>query len=112
MCAHILGFSVPVALARVLFPREAKLAMEIANAHSTSEFAGLAASKASCGNLREVDLNEIPYEQVKRLQLRLQALQKTGNYNLKYSWNFEIKVTTSLGVAIIINKSGKDLVVH
>ncbi|XP_071904404.1 BTB/POZ domain and ankyrin repeat-containing protein NPR1-like [Coffea arabica] len=66
-----------VALARVLFPREAKLAMEIANAHSTSEFAGLAASKASCGNLREVDLNEIPYEQVKRLQLRLQALQKT-----------------------------------
>ncbi|KAL3502501.1 hypothetical protein ACH5RR_036950 [Cinchona calisaya] len=66
-----------VALARVLFPREARLAMEIANAHSTSEFAGLAASKASCGNLREVDLNEIPYEQVKRLQLRLQALQKT-----------------------------------
>lgn len=66
-----------VALARVLFPREAKLAMQIAHADSTSEFRGLQASKSSSGNLREVDLNEIPSEQVKRLQMRLQALQKT-----------------------------------
>lgn len=69
-----------MALARVLFPREAKLAMQIAHADSTSEFRGLQASKSSSGNLREVDLNEIPSEQVKRLQMRLQALQKTGNY--------------------------------
>ena len=66
MCAHILGFSVPVALARVLFPREAKLGMEIDNAHSTAELAGVAAYKALGGNLREVDLNERLYEQVKR----------------------------------------------
>lgn len=67
-----------VALARVLFPREANLAMQIAHADATSEFRGLQASKSSSGNLREVDLNEIPSEQVKRLQMRLQALQKTG----------------------------------
>ncbi|KAI5660609.1 hypothetical protein M9H77_19932 [Catharanthus roseus] len=66
-----------VALARVLFPREANLAMQIAHADATSEFRGLQASKSSSGNLREVDLNEIPSEQVKRLQMRLQALQKT-----------------------------------
>ncbi|CAK9133184.1 unnamed protein product [Ilex paraguariensis] len=66
-----------VAIARMLFPREARLAMEIAHADSTSEFAGLSASKGSCGKLREVDLNEIPAEQAKRFQSRLQALQKT-----------------------------------
>ncbi|KAI3465566.1 hypothetical protein Pfo_022229 [Paulownia fortunei] len=66
-----------VAMARSLFPLEARLAMQIAHADSTLEFAGLSASKGSYGNFREVDLNEIPSEQVKRLQLRLQALQKT-----------------------------------
>ncbi|KAG8364517.1 hypothetical protein BUALT_Bualt18G0005400 [Buddleja alternifolia] len=66
-----------VAMARSLFPREARLAMQIAHADTTSEFAGLSAAKGSYGNFREVDLNEIPSEQVKRLQLRLQALQKT-----------------------------------
>ncbi|CAI9089943.1 OLC1v1024598C3 [Oldenlandia corymbosa var. corymbosa] len=72
-----------VALARVLFPLEAKLAMQIANAHLTSEFRGLnSATKGLCGNLREVDLNEIPHEQVKRLQMRLEALQKTGTSEL------------------------------
>ncbi|KAK4382042.1 BTB/POZ domain and ankyrin repeat-containing protein NPR1 [Sesamum angolense] len=66
-----------VALARLLFPLEARLAMQIAHADATSEFTGLSAAKGSYGNFREVDLNEIPSEQVKRLQLRLQALQKT-----------------------------------
>lgn len=66
-------------MARSLFPLEARLAMQIADADLTSEFAGLAAAKGSYGNFREVDLNEIPSEQVKRLQMRLQALQKTGN---------------------------------
>lgn len=54
-----------VPLVQVLFTREARLAMEIANAHFTSEIADLAASKALCGNMRNVDLNEIPQEQVK-----------------------------------------------
>ncbi|EYU42809.1 hypothetical protein ABFS82_13G007600 [Erythranthe guttata] len=66
-----------VAMARTLFPLEARVAMQIAHAESTFEFAGLSASKGSYGNFREVDLNEIPSEQVKKLHLRLQALQKT-----------------------------------
>ncbi|KAL6561299.1 hypothetical protein OROMI_016900 [Orobanche minor] len=59
-----------VAMARSLFPVETRLAMHIAHADSTLEFAGLSASKV------EVDLNELPSDQVKRLQQRLQALQK------------------------------------
>ncbi|CAA0808426.1 Regulatory protein NPR3 [Striga hermonthica] len=66
-----------VAMARSLFPLEAKVAMQIAHADSTLEFAGLSAAKGSYGNFKEVDLNEIPSEQVKRLHARLQALQKT-----------------------------------
>lgn len=68
-----------VAMARSMFPLEARVAMQIAHADLTLEFAGLSASKGSYGNFREVDLNEIPSEQVRRLQQRLQALQKTGN---------------------------------
>ncbi|XP_059288346.1 BTB/POZ domain and ankyrin repeat-containing protein NPR1-like [Lycium ferocissimum] len=56
-----------VAFARLLFPLEAKLAMEIANAETTAEFAGHLASKGSSGNLREVDLNETPIMQKERL---------------------------------------------
>lgn len=69
-----------VAFARLLFPAEARLAMDSANANSTSMYTGLLASKSkgSSGDLREVDLNETPTVQAKRLQLRLQALHKTG----------------------------------
>lgn len=66
-----------VAFARLLFPAEAKLAMEMADAHSTSVYTGLAASRGSSGNLREVDLNETPSGRTKRLQIRMQALIKT-----------------------------------
>ncbi|XP_010272312.1 PREDICTED: BTB/POZ domain and ankyrin repeat-containing protein NPR2 isoform X2 [Nelumbo nucifera] len=66
-----------VAFARLLFPTEARLAMESAHADSTFEFAGLSASKGSSGNLREVDLNETPTTQNKRLHSRMEALQKT-----------------------------------
>lgn len=69
-----------VALARMLFPQEATLAMEIAHADSTSEFTGLSATNGLCRNPR-VDLNELPSEQVKRLQERLVALLKTGDSN-------------------------------
>nr|XP_027063253.1 BTB/POZ domain and ankyrin repeat-containing protein NPR2-like isoform X2 [Coffea arabica] len=64
-----------VAFAQILFPREAMLAMEIANVHSTS------APEFSHPNM--IDLNEIPYEQVKRLQLRLQAMQKSEKEQTK-----------------------------
>ncbi|CAN4081890.1 unnamed protein product [Withania somnifera] len=56
-----------VAFARLLFPLEAKLAMEIANAETTAEFADHLASKGSSGNLREVNLNETPIMQKERL---------------------------------------------
>ncbi|KAL8101348.1 hypothetical protein AgCh_033289 [Apium graveolens] len=68
-----------VAFARLLFPYEAKLAMEIARADTTSEFSGILASKGSSGNLREVDLNETPIAQNKRLLSRMEALSKTGS---------------------------------
>ncbi|KAI9176722.1 hypothetical protein LWI28_006370 [Acer negundo] len=75
-----------VAFARLLFPAEAKLAMDIADAHSTSAYTGLAASKSkgSSGNLKEVDLNETPSVQAKRIQLRMQALLKTVETGRRY----------------------------
>jgi len=83
--------STAVAFARLFFPSEAKLAMDIAHAETTSEFAGLSASnsKVSNGNLREVDLNETPIVQNKRLLSRMEALMKTGKYTfIKLDFNF------------------------
>ena len=62
----------------MFFPAEAKLAMDIAHAETKSGFSGLQASRGSSGNLREVDLNETPIMQNKRLLSRMQALSKTG----------------------------------
>lgn len=73
-----------VAFARLFFPSEAKLAMEIAHAETTSEFAGLSASKRSSGNLREVDLNETPIMQNQRLRSRMNALVKTVEMGRRY----------------------------
>uniref|UniRef100_A0A5B6ZVT3 Putative regulatory protein NPR3-like isoform X2 n=1 Tax=Davidia involucrata TaxID=16924 RepID=A0A5B6ZVT3_DAVIN len=73
-----------VAFARLLFPTEAKLVMEIAHAETTSEFAGLLASKGSSGNLREVDLNETPVMQNKRLRSRMEALSRTVELGRRY----------------------------
>ena len=67
-----------MAFARLFFPSEAKLAMDIAHAETTSEFAGLSASKGASGSFREVDLNETPIMQNKRLLSRMEALMKTG----------------------------------
>ncbi|XP_058072001.1 BTB/POZ domain and ankyrin repeat-containing protein NPR1 [Magnolia sinica] len=73
-----------VAFARLLFPAEAKLAMKIAHAETTSEFAGLSAPKNTSGTLREVDLNETPIVQNKRLRSRMDALQKTVELGRHY----------------------------
>ncbi|KAJ7965036.1 putative Regulatory protein NPR1 [Quillaja saponaria] len=73
-----------VAFARILFPAEARVAMEIADADSTSMYTGLSTRKGSSGNLREVNLNETPSVQTKRLQLRLQALLKTVEMGRRY----------------------------
>ncbi|KAI3506306.1 hypothetical protein L1887_28663 [Cichorium endivia] len=66
-----------VAFARLLFPSEAKLAMQIANAETTSAYPGLLAAKGSNGNLNEMDLNETPSVRHKRLISRMEALLKT-----------------------------------
>ncbi|KVI03179.1 regulatory protein NPR3-like [Cynara cardunculus var. scolymus] len=60
-----------VAFARLLFPTEAKLAMEIANANTTS------GTKGPSGNLIEMDLNDTPSMQNKRLVSKIEALSKT-----------------------------------
>lgn len=73
-----------VALARFLFPAEAKLAMAIAHADTTSEFAGISSVKGSSGNLMEVDLNETPTVQNKRLLSRLESLVKTVSMGRYY----------------------------
>ncbi|XP_057970505.1 BTB/POZ domain and ankyrin repeat-containing protein NPR1-like [Malania oleifera] len=73
-----------VAFARLFFPLEAKLAMEIAHAETTSEFAGLSAAKGSGGNIREVDLNETPIMQSKRFHSRMEALLKTVEMGGRY----------------------------
>lgn len=73
-----------VAFARLLFPTEAKLAMEIAQAETTLEFPGRLASRSSSGNLREVDLNETPVMRNKRLHSRMEALSKTVEMGRRY----------------------------
>jgi regulatory protein NPR1 len=73
---------IAVAFARLFFPTEAKVVIHIAHAETTSEFAGLSAPKRSSGNLREVDLNETPVMQNKRLLSRMEALMKTGSCKL------------------------------
>lgn len=79
---RVMYIYIAVAFARLFFPTEAKVAIHIAHAETTSEFAGRPASKRSSGNLREVDLNETPVTQNKRLRSRMDALMKTGSFKL------------------------------
>ncbi|KAL6616122.1 hypothetical protein ACP70R_038392 [Stipagrostis hirtigluma subsp. patula] len=72
-----------VAFARLFFPAEAKVAMQIAQADTTEEFGGIAAASTS-GRLREVDLNETPVTQNKRLRSRVDALMKTVELGRRY----------------------------
>ncbi|KAI9126683.1 hypothetical protein K1719_002279 [Acacia pycnantha] len=63
-----------VALAVLFFPAEAKVAMDIAEAET----------KGSSGNFREVDLNETPIMQNKRLLSKVEALMKTVETGQRY----------------------------
>ncbi|XP_051128968.1 BTB/POZ domain and ankyrin repeat-containing protein NPR1 [Andrographis paniculata] len=72
-----------VSFARMFFPTEAKLAMEIAHAETTSGLAGLLSSRGSSGNL-EVDLNESPHSQKKRLLARIETLSRTVELGHRY----------------------------
>ncbi|XP_010536434.1 PREDICTED: regulatory protein NPR3-like isoform X2 [Tarenaya hassleriana] len=74
-----------VGLALSFFPTEAKVAMDIANVEETLEFTGLPPpSKGSTGNLTQVDLNETPHMQTKRLRARMEALMKTVETGWRY----------------------------
>ncbi|KAJ4763725.1 BTB/POZ domain and ankyrin repeat-containing protein NPR1 [Rhynchospora pubera] len=72
-----------VAFAKLFFPTEAKVAMQISQAEQTSEFAGLYTSDNS-GKLKEVDLNETPMMRNKRLRERVDALMKTVEMGRRY----------------------------
>ncbi|ESQ39613.1 hypothetical protein EUTSA_v10000824mg [Eutrema salsugineum] len=74
-----------VGLAQLFFPTEAKVAMDIANVEGTSEFTGLPPpSNGLSGNLSQVDLNETPHMQTKRLLTRMEALMKTVETGRRY----------------------------
>ena len=51
--------------------------MQIAQADTTPEF-GIVPAASTSGKLKEVDLNETPVTQNKRLRSRVDALMKTG----------------------------------
>lgn len=70
-----------VALARMLFPREAKVAMEIAQVDGTLEFTLGSSADFRVGNQRTaVDLNDTPFEIKEEHLARMQALTKTGTH--------------------------------
>lgn len=74
----LLYFENRVALARLLFPLEAKLAMDIAQVDSTSEFTIIGDYNPASGNRRtNVDLNETPITIKKEHLSRFKALSKT-----------------------------------
>ncbi|KAM0933555.1 putative chromatin remodeling & transcription regulator ABTB family [Dioscorea sansibarensis] len=67
-----------VALARMLFPREAKVAMEIAQVDGTLEFTLGSSADFHAGNQRTaVDLNDTPFEIKEEHLARMKALSKT-----------------------------------
>ncbi|EEC71545.1 hypothetical protein OsI_03882 [Oryza sativa Indica Group] len=72
-----------VAFARLFFPAEAKVAMQIAQADTTPEF-GIVPAASTSGKLKEVDLNETPVTQNKRLRSRVDALMKTVELGRRY----------------------------
>ncbi|KAL5577670.1 hypothetical protein UlMin_019369 [Ulmus minor] len=73
-----------VAFARLFFPTEAKLAMDIAEAETSAGLSRHAAPKVPNRNLREVDLNETPAVQKKRLYSRMDSLVKTVEMGRRY----------------------------
>lgn len=70
---------ISVALASLLFPMEAKVAMEIAQVEGTSEFTLESVYSQNLANAqRTVDLNDAPFMIKEEHLARLRALSKTG----------------------------------
>lgn len=74
-------FALSVGLAKLLFPMEAKVAMDIAQVEGTSEFpsAGMISKVMSDAQRTTVDLNDAPFKLKEEHLNRLRALSKTGN---------------------------------
>ena len=89
-----------VSLARFFFPAEAKVAMHIAQADITPEVGRVSVASTS-GKLKEVDLNETPLIQNKRLRARVDALVKTG-VNQLYIFPFYFHGTISVCKLLIV----------
>jgi len=75
-----------VGLAKLLFPMEAKVAMDIAQVDGTSEFplAGIRPSILSGAQRGAVDLNEAPFRMHEEHLNRMRALSRTGSYAYTY----------------------------
>lgn len=70
-----------VGLAKLIFPMEAKVAMDIAQVDGTSEFTLTAIKPRNSADAHRatVDLNEAPFRIKEEYLNRLRALSKTGN---------------------------------
>lgn len=77
-------------MAKLLFPVEAKVAMEIAQVDETSEFHFNGIKRNTVGSPRtEVDLNEAPFKIKEEHLNRLRALSKTGTDVLQFIFLFD-----------------------
>ncbi|CAK9144140.1 unnamed protein product [Ilex paraguariensis] len=78
--SRLRALSKTVALAKFLFPMEAKVAMDIAQVEGTLEFslAGINSNNLANAQRTTVDLNEAPFKIKEEHLSRLRALSKTG----------------------------------
>lgn len=76
-----------VGLAKLLFPEEAKVAMQIAQVDGTSEFTLTSFTSWNLSDVQRttVDLNDAPYRIKEEHLNRHRALSKTGNELLTFS---------------------------
>lgn len=72
-------FHLSVALATLLFPMEAKVAMDIAQVDGTSEFPLVSIENLAHKHGANVDLNEAPFKIQEEHLNRMRALSKTGD---------------------------------
>jgi regulatory protein NPR1 len=74
-----------VALARIMFPIEARVAMDIAQVNGTLEFTLASVANPRLGIRRgTVDLNDSPFIMKDKHLARIRALSKTGEAQLAF----------------------------
>lgn len=84
------GFVCPVGLAKLLFPIEAKVAMDIAQVDGTSEYPLASIINKNMADARRmtVDLNDVPFKLKEEHLNRMRALSKTGTKSISCSKYF------------------------